>query len=75
MEGEIRTLREYHNIDVIEDLETEIVRLREERERDDIIINELKERERELMKEINRGNFQSPRNSGNPSRFKHYQIT
>lgn len=44
MENEIRTLREYHNIDVIEGLETDIVRLREERERDELIIQEMKER-------------------------------
>lgn len=77
MENEIRTLREYQNIEVIEELETEIVRLREERERDDMIIHELKERERELLRDMNNlkgvvggGGYQSPR--GGSNRFRPY---
>lgn len=76
MENEIRSLRDYQNVDVVEELETEIVRLREERERDDIIIHEMKERERELIKELNRGagsyGYQSPRAN---ARFKQYPVT
>ena len=47
MKREIEELREYREVDLIdmvERLETEIVKLREEKERDEVVIRELKEK-------------------------------
>ena len=48
MKREIEELKEYKDVDLldmVERLETEIVKLREEKERDELVIRELKERQ------------------------------